>query len=55
MERVQSVDELKSRHAALESMLNTEADRPMPNQVTVQQIKREKLKIKDLIAEIERG
>lgn len=53
MEQVVSIDELKSKHAALDNMLTAEGERPMPDQGLVTEIKRQKLKIKDLIAQLE--
>ncbi|MCZ6604500.1 MAG: YdcH family protein [Alphaproteobacteria bacterium] len=54
MEQVATIDELRSKHAALESLLTVEGERPMPDQGVVKQIKRKKLLIKDIIAELER-
>ena len=50
MIQVQSVTELKSRHAELEIQLLDEDQRPQPDPIIVSEIKREKLKIKDLLA-----
>ena len=55
MEQVRSIDELKSRHAELENLLAVEGLRPQPDQGSVTQMKREKLRIKDILAEMERG
>jgi hypothetical protein len=54
LEQVQSIEILKVRHAELENLLSTEGERPQPNQRVVAEMKREKLKIKDQIAEMER-
>ena len=48
------IDDLKSKHAALETQLDAEAQRPMPDQAKVTEIKREKLRIKDQIADLQR-
>lgn len=48
-ERVKS---LQAKHAQLESLLDRERSRPDPDAVTVQHLKREKLRIKDEIARI---
>ncbi len=48
-----SVDELKRKHADLDIQLDEEIQRPHPDQVTITQIKREKLKVKDAIANME--
>ncbi|MBC6439670.1 MAG: YdcH family protein [Rhodospirillales bacterium] len=41
---------LEARHAALESEIETEANRPLPDQALLTELKREKLKIKEEIA-----
>jgi hypothetical protein len=38
---------LAARHAALEATLATERQRPMPDQITLTRLKREKLKLKE--------
>ncbi|QQS11739.1 MAG: DUF465 domain-containing protein [Rhodospirillales bacterium] len=43
------VDALKTRHAALEQAIHEEAVRPHPNEETLQELKRKKLKLKDEI------
>jgi hypothetical protein len=48
-----SVDELKQKHASLDNQLVEEIQRPHPNQIVITQIKREKLKVKDAIANLE--
>ncbi len=47
MERVKS---LQAKHAQLDSQLDRERTRPEPDVITVQHLKREKLRIKDEIA-----
>lgn len=47
------VDELKRKHAKLDTQLDKEIQRPIPDQVIVTQIKREKLKVKDAIANMQ--
>ena len=44
---------LRARHAKLEEALNIETHRPLPNQVAIQDIKKQKLRIKDELARIE--
>jgi hypothetical protein len=44
LDRVQS---LKAKHAALEAALDDEVRRPLPDDVTIAELKRKKLKIKD--------
>jgi len=43
------VESLKARHALLEREIDDEAHRPLPNQIHVTQLKREKLRIKEEI------
>lgn len=50
MERVKA---LQAKHAHLDSLLDREQNRPEPDSGTVQHLKREKLRIKDKIAQIE--
>lgn len=47
------VETLREKHASLQQLLDDETRRPMPDQGTISQLKREKLLIKDRIAEIE--
>jgi len=44
------VESLKARHALLEREIDDEAHRPLPDQVHVTELKRQKLKIKEEIA-----
>ncbi|MHA1565965.1 MAG: YdcH family protein [Alphaproteobacteria bacterium] len=53
VESQQPVETLREKHANIQQMLDDEARRPMPDQGTISQLKREKLKIKDRIAELE--
>lgn len=55
MSEGQQIEMLKARHAELETALNTEANKPQPDQMTVADIKKRKLRIKDEIARIEHG
>lgn len=41
------IESLKARHAALDSAIETEARRPLPNDAQVTDLKRQKLRIKD--------
>ena len=45
--------ELKQKHADLDTQLDEEIQRPQPNQIIISQIKREKLKLKDAITNLE--
>ena len=44
------VEALKARHALLEREIDDEAHRPLPDQIHVTELKRQKLKIKEEIA-----
>jgi len=44
---------LRARHAELEEALNIETHRPLPDQVAIQDIKKQKLRIKDELARID--
>jgi hypothetical protein len=43
------VDSLRTKHATLEQMIDEEQHRPLPDQVTLSRLKREKLRIKEEI------
>ncbi len=47
------LDTLASRHADLEHAIEEETHRPLPDQLRVTQLKREKLRIKDEIARLQ--
>ncbi len=53
MVQLHSITELKTRHAELEGLLSVEDHRPHPDEGAMTEMKREKLKIKDLIAGLE--
>ncbi len=44
------VDALQSKHAGLEAQLRDEQARPIPNAAMVQEIKKQKLRLKEEIA-----
>ena len=46
------VESLKSKHASLEQMLQSETGRPRPDDTTIHELKREKLRIKDEIVRL---
>jgi len=50
MVSTEHVETLKLRHAALEKAISDEASRPLPDSVHVTELKREKLRIKEMIA-----
>lgn len=47
------IGELKDRHAALERAINEENARPLPNDDAISDLKRQKLRIKDEIFQLE--
>ncbi len=47
------LDQLKQKHADLDNRLDEEIQRPNPDQIVITQIKREKLKVKDALANME--
>ena len=49
------IEVLKERHADLEVRLDEAGRRPQPDQSEISQLKRQKLMIKDEIAELERA
>jgi hypothetical protein len=48
------IEALREKHALLERALDEEIHRPSPNQETVHDLKRQKLRIKDEIVALER-
>ena len=48
------IEALKARHAELERALDEENRRPLPKQDTVSDLKRQKLRIKDEIFQLQR-
>jgi hypothetical protein len=48
------IEALKEKHAELERALDDESKRPLPNQDAVHDLKRQKLRIKDEIYQLER-
>lgn len=48
----EQVETLKSRHAELEQILEAEIARPQPDQGIIAGIKKQKLKIKDELAQL---
>ena len=49
-----NLDSLKAKHAALEHAIQEENNRPHPDDNLITDLKRQKLKIKDQIAEMTR-
>jgi hypothetical protein len=48
------IEALREKHALLERAIDEEIHRPLPNQETVHDLKRQKLRIKDEIFQLER-
>ncbi len=46
------IDTLKTQHSQLESKIELENSRPNPDELTVARLKREKLKVKDELAQL---
>jgi len=47
------IEELRAQHRSLENALNQEVNRPAPNSETITDLKRQKLRIKDQIVQLE--
>jgi hypothetical protein len=47
------IETLRSRHAHIEGELTKEISRPLPNPATITDLKRQKLRIKDEIVQLE--
>ncbi len=54
MPTTHSLDDLKAKHASLEHQLEEQTARPHPDDTVITDLKRQKLKVKDQIAEITR-
>ena len=52
MGELEHISSLKAKHAELETALETENNRPLPDPVVIAEIKKHKLRIKDEIARI---
>lgn len=52
MDREDQLDQLRRRHAELDTQLANEEDRPLPNTIAIAQLKKEKLAIKDEMAQL---
>jgi hypothetical protein len=49
----QDIQQLRAQHRSLELALGQEISRPLPNAEMITDLKRQKLRIKDAIAELE--
>lgn len=47
------IEELRAQHRSLEQALGKETNRPLPNLETITDLKRQKLRIKDQIVQLE--
>ena len=47
------IENLKRKHATLEEEIGGEVQRPVPDQATISELKKEKLKLKEQIAGLE--
>lgn len=52
MSQTERIEALRARHEALETELDSENNRPHPNDVVVAELKKQKLRIKDQIEEL---
>lgn len=46
------IDSLKARHHSLEETIETEEARPLPDELHIAELKKEKLRIKDELAQL---
>jgi hypothetical protein len=54
MSQKDRIEALREKHAALERAIDEENSRPLPNDDTISDLKRQKLRIKDEIYQLER-
>lgn len=54
MNVAERIDALRAKHAALEAAIQDENNRPLPDATKLHDLKRQKLKIKDEIADMSR-
>ncbi len=52
-EILKTIEELRSEHRLLEESLTRQQERPMPDQLLIQRLKRRKLAVKDHLARLE--
>lgn len=48
------IENLKRRHATLDEEIGGENQRPIPDQATISELKKEKLKLKDAITSLQK-
>lgn len=54
MSQQDRIEALKEKHAMLERAIDEETRRPLPDQAAIYDLKRQKLRIKDEIVQLER-
>jgi hypothetical protein len=54
MSQQDRIEALKEKHASLERAIDEETRRPLPDQAAIYDLKRQKLRIKDEIVQLER-
>src|SRR5579862_6653452 len=54
MSQQDRIETLKEKHASLERAIDEETHRPLPDQAAIYDLKRQKLRIKDEIVQLER-
>ena len=54
MSQLDRIEALKEKHASLERAIDEETHRPLPDQSAIHDLKRQKLRIKDEIFQLER-
>jgi hypothetical protein len=54
MSQQDRIEALKEKHASLERAIDEESHRPLPDQAAIYDLKRQKLRIKDEIVQLER-
>ena len=54
MSQQDRIEALKEKHASLERAIDEEAHRPLPDQAAIYDLKRQKLRIKDELAQLQR-
>ena len=54
MSSIERLESLKARHAGLDAQIDEENRKPHPDDTTIHALKKEKLRVKDEIARLER-
>ena len=53
MSTADKIEALKTRHQELEARIEEETSRPLPNEIEIQTLKKQKLRIKDELAQLQ--